>query len=110
MEGASDLSAVGGTVPLLGDEAAAAIEQQALNLGITCHSCGAIMEGVGFEYVSLKAVSKDGRPTVLVRRAFICGEPDCAEAREEARKVSTAIRSAGGWSAFEGNAEQDDEQ
>lgn len=86
-----------GSAQLLGEQRAAMLEQQAITLGINCTACAMEMSGPGFEFVSLRAVFKDGRPTVIEGHAYICHREECAEAREKARGRATAVRPAGGW-------------
>lgn len=90
---------------LLGEEAGAMLEQQATTMGIVCTSCGLEMRGPGFEFISLRPTIKAGKPTMEVGRLWICGREDCAEAREEAREKSTAVRPAGGWEVLTGTPE-----
>lgn len=87
---------------LLGLDAKAAIAETAINLGIICNSCKQAMEGAGFEFVSIRPEAREGRPTIVVGRQFICARKECAAAREDARTRATAVRPAGGWTAYYG--------
>ena len=82
---------------LLGEQATAMLEQTAIQLGINCTACGLEMSGPGFEFVSLRPTMRQGKPTVVVGKVFVCSREDCAVAREEARSKCTAVRPAGGW-------------
>lgn len=91
-----DPPAVGGA-QILGEQRAAMLEQAAIRIGINCTACALEMSGPGFEFVSLRAMFKEGRPTVVEGHVFICHREECAEAREKARSLATAVRPAGGW-------------
>jgi hypothetical protein len=99
-----------GEVPILGEQGAAMLEQRGHELGIFCHSCGLEMSGAGFEFISLRAVTRETRPTVVETRAFICGRDECAEAREAARQRATAVKPAGGWQVLTGPAEEPEDE
>lgn len=87
---------------LLGLDVKAAIAEAAVNLGIICTSCKQAMEGPGFEFVSIRPEAREGRPTIVIGRQFICARDECAAAREDAHSRATAVRPAGGWTAFYG--------
>lgn len=96
MADALDRGAGNGAV-LLGEQAAAMLEQTAIQLGINCTVCGLEMSGPGFEFVSLRPTMRQGNPTVVVGKVFVCGREECADGREKARSKCTAVRPAGGW-------------
>lgn len=86
-----------GSAQVLGEQRTAMLEAAAIRIGITCQACGLEMSGPGFEFVSLHATFKEGRPTVVEGHAFLCHREECAWAREKARARATAVRPAGGW-------------
>lgn len=86
---------------LLGGEAAEAREQLAKRAGIICSACGQPMNGDGWEYVTLHTDVREGMPTVVAGRAFICGRPSCTEPRAEMEQNSAARRPARPWHVFE---------
>lgn len=93
--GAVDLGAQ--PTPIMGAQGAAMIEQTAVKAGILCTICTLDMEGGGFEFVSLQPKMVNGRPTVVVDRAFVCLRDDCAQAREGLAARCTAYRTATPW-------------
>lgn len=90
----------GSNAQVLGEQRTMMLEQSAIRIGIFCTSCGLEMSGPGFEFVSLRPTFKEGRPTVIEGHVFICHREECADAREKARGLATAVRPAGGWTVL----------
>lgn len=85
---------------LLGTEAEEAMAEAGRRAGILCSACGEGITDDGWEYLSLHTEVRQGSPTVVISKAFICRRDTCATARAGLEQTATARRPWPGWHIF----------